>query len=245
MGYLIIAAIIVFILRLPSVRGFFGELAIRIWLKFLDKKRYKVLNNIIIPSEDGSTAQIDHIVVSVYGIFVIETKNYKGWIFGSEKSRQWTQVLYKTKNQFYNPILQNKGHVEALKNLLSEYPFITYIPVVVFTSKASLKRLDVTSHVVYSFGLYKTIRSYTDIIISETDLEKIVQIILSANSKRKTARREHISRIKSNKIKYEKAKMGICPWCGGRLTERTGKYGKFKGCSNFPGCRFVLKGSKK
>ena len=226
MGYLIIAAIIVFILRLPSVRGFFGELAIRIWLKFLDKKRYKVLNNIIIPSEDGSTAQIDHIVVSVYGIFVIETKNYKGWIFGSEKSRQWTQVLYKTKNQFYNPILQNKGHVEALKNLLSEYPFITYIPVVVFTSKASLKRLDVTSHVVYSFGLYKTI-GYTDIIISETDL-KNRKIILSANSTKLPG--ENISRIKVTRLNM-KAKC-ICPG-GGRLTERTGSMVSLKG-ANIP-----------
>lgn len=91
---ILILAIVAFILNLPSVKGYFGELTIRILLKLLDKDKYKVINNVIIPSVDGKTAQIDHIVVSVYGIFVIETKNYNGWIFGSENSQNWTQIIY-------------------------------------------------------------------------------------------------------------------------------------------------------
>lgn len=114
MYYLIVLAIIAVILNLPSVKGFFGEISIRILLKFLNKDKYLIINDVLIPTNNGTTAQIDHIVVSIYGIFVIETKNYNGWIFGSENSKNWTQVIYKTKNHFYNPIMQNKGHIKAL-----------------------------------------------------------------------------------------------------------------------------------
>jgi len=238
---ILILAIVAFILNLPSVKGYFGELTIRILLKLLDKDKYKVINNVIIPSIDGKTAQIDHIVVSVYGIFVIETKNYNGWIFGSENSQNWTQIIYKTKNQFYNPILQNKGHVKALQNLLTDYQHVKYIPIVVFTSKANFKKLNVTSHVVYSLGLLRTIKKYKEENISYGDLEKISQVILSANSNNKAVRKEHIERIQENKLNKKKADNGECPWCGGRLVERQGKYGKFIGCNNFPKCRFVLK----
>ena len=80
--------------------------------------------------------QIDHVVVSIYGIFVIETKNYSGWIFGDENSQYWAQVIYKTKNRFYNPILQNRGHIKALQGLLQDYSHIRYIPIVVFYIKS-------------------------------------------------------------------------------------------------------------
>lgn len=119
MYYLIAIAIAGFILNLPTVKGFFGEFFIRVILKFLDKEKYIVINDVLIPTKDGKTAQIDHVVISKYGIFVIETKNYSGWILSNENSRNWTHVIYKTKNQFYNPILQNKGHVKALQDLLA------------------------------------------------------------------------------------------------------------------------------
>lgn len=241
MYYLIVLAIIAVILNLPSVKGFFGEISIRILLKFLNKDKYLIINDVLIPTNNGTTAQIDHIVVSIYGIFVIETKNYNGWIFGSENSKNWTQVIYKTKNHFYNPIMQNKGHIKALQDLLTDFSNIKYISIVVFTIKADLKKLDVTSHVVYSLGLLNTIKMYTEEIILHSDLDRIYQIILSANNDDKVARREHVERINDKKNKVE---IGKCPWCGGTLVERQGKYGKFTGCSNYPRCRFVLKEKK-
>jgi len=236
--YLIALAVIALILNLPIVKGYFGEITIRILLKFLNKEKYLVINDVMIPTKGGQTAQIDHIVVSTYGIFVIETKNYKGWIIGSENSKNWTQVIYKTKNQFLNPILQNKGHVKALQNLLSEYPDIKFVPIVVFTLKADFKKLDVTSHVVYSMGLLKTIKTYTEEVISSLDLNNIFQTIVNSNNDDKVARKEHAERIQENKLKPESNK---CPRCGGELIERQGRYGKFIGCSNFPKCRFILK----
>lgn len=239
MYYLIALAMIAIILKLPSVKGYFGEIIIRILLKFLDKDKYLVINDVMIPNSDGNTAQIDHIVVSTYGIFVIETKNYNGWIFGSENSINWTQVIYKTKNKFYNPILQNKGHIKALKDILIDYPSIKFIPIVVFTLNADFKKLDVTSPVVYSIRLLKTIKMYTEENILSSDINEIYKTIVNANSDDKVVRKEHIQRIYENKNKVDSKK---CPWCGSELVERQGKYGKFTGCSNYPKCRYVLKG---
>ncbi|NLC44864.1 MAG: NERD domain-containing protein [Clostridiales bacterium] len=241
--YILLLALVViaFIFSLPSVKGYFGELSIRIWLSFLDKRKYKIINDVMIPSGEDKTAQIDHIVISVYGIFVIETKNYKGWIYGNETSKNWTQVIYKTKNQFYNPILQNKGHVKALKILLSEYPNIKYIPIVVFTSKADFKKLNVSSHVIYSLWLNRTIKKYTEEYIDSGDIESISNLIINANNKDKSARMEHVSRIQVNKENYARAAGSECPWCGELLVERQGKYGKFTGCENYPKCKFVSK----
>ncbi|HOJ10974.1 MAG TPA: NERD domain-containing protein [Clostridiales bacterium] len=240
----IVIVIVIFITKLPSVKGNLGEISIRIWLKFLNKDKYKVINNVMIPSGNGKPAQIDHIIVSVHGTFVIETKNYKGWIFGSENSPNWTQVIYESKNQFYNPILQNEGHVKALKNLLCDYPFIRYIPIVVFTSKAHFKKLDVTSHVIYSTELFRIIKNYTGQNISYDDAEKISKAILAANKDDEVTRKEHIARIQRNKFNRMKSNNGECPWCGKALVNRQGKYGRYTGCSNFPKCRFIMKGKR-
>lgn len=237
MHYLVVIVIIAFILNLPSVKGFFGELGIKVILKSLDKEKYIVINDVLISTKDGKTSQIDHVIISVYGIFVIETKNYKGWIFGSENSKNWTQVIYKTKNQFYNPIIQNKGHVKVLQDLLCNYPNIKFIPVVVFTLNSVLKKLDVTSHVVYSVRLLNLIKIYNEINLSRVDIENIQQIIQNSNNKDIVARKEHVERIKEN---IYKAKVGNCPWCGGKLVERHGKYGLFIGCSNYPRCKYNL-----
>jgi len=70
-----------------------------------------------VPANDLAT-QVDMLVISVYGIFVVEIKNYSGWIFGDEKSKNWTQVVYSKKNQFQNPLRQNYKHVKAFAEYL-------------------------------------------------------------------------------------------------------------------------------
>ncbi len=91
---------------MSSFKGFVGESVINIatWLK-LDKNIYHRLNNITLPLDNGGSTQIDHVIVSRYGIFVIETKNYKGWIYGNEKQKQWTQAFANgSKYKFQNPL---------------------------------------------------------------------------------------------------------------------------------------------
>lgn len=187
------------------------------------------------------TTQIDHIVVSNYGIFVIETKNYKGWIIGNEFDDYWTQIIFKRKEKLYNPIKQNFGHIQALKSVLNEFGDVNYISIVAFTTKADLK-VTANTDVVYTVNLLKTIRKYCNEIISDSVKEQIYNKLLSLNIDNKENRKEHIHAIRNNLAeKYKKVSDNICPECGGKLVLRNGKYGQFKGCSNYPKCRFTLK----
>ena len=103
----------------PALKGKYGERMVKKSLEKLDSKEYHIFHDLYIPTKKG-TSQIDHVVVSSKGIFVLETKNYTGWIFGSENSQNWTQVIYKRKEKFYNPIWQNFGHIQALKEYFGE-----------------------------------------------------------------------------------------------------------------------------
>jgi Nuclease-related domain len=99
---------------------------------------YHLLNHVTLRVEDGTT-QIDHVLVSRFGIFVIETKDYKGWIFAGPHDRYWTQVLYRAKFRFQNPLRQNHRHVRAIQQLLDFLPPDVVRPVVVFTGDAEFK----------------------------------------------------------------------------------------------------------
>ena len=104
----------------------------------LTSQNYYLMNNITLPINDGTT-QIDHILVSTKGIFVIETKNYSGWIFGDEHTRQWSQVLYKIKNKFQNPIHQNYLHIQVVRQLLEYIPKEQIHSIVVFVGNGIFK----------------------------------------------------------------------------------------------------------
>src|SRR5262245_65100442 len=82
----------------------------------------------------GQSVQIDHVVVTDTGVFVIETKHYSGWIFGHPNDSHWTQVIYKKKSRFQNPLRQNYGHVKAVQSLFN-LPDAAFFPIVVFTGK--------------------------------------------------------------------------------------------------------------
>ena len=126
------------LLQNPKVKGRIGERAVRSVIgKDLDEETYIEFHDLIIPSRSGTT-QIDHIYVSVFGIFVIETKNYTGWIFGSEKQSKWTQVVYKQKHYFQNPLRQNYAHIKALSELL-KLPEEKFHSMVVFLGDCELK----------------------------------------------------------------------------------------------------------
>lgn len=126
------------LLQNPKVKGRIGERTVRSVIgKDLDEETYIEFHDLIIPSRSGTT-QIDHVYVSVFGIFVIETKNYTGWIFGSEKQSKWTQVVYKQKHYFQNPLRQNYAHIKALSELL-QLPEEKFHSMVVFLGDCELK----------------------------------------------------------------------------------------------------------
>jgi hypothetical protein len=99
---------------------------------------YHLLNHVTLRLGDGTT-QIDHILVSRFGLFVIETKGHRGWIYGSPDDRYWTQVFYRAKFRFQNPLRQNYKHTRAIQELLDFLPDGAIRPAVVFTGDATFK----------------------------------------------------------------------------------------------------------
>ncbi len=119
----------------PLCKGWFGEKTVAIILSTLPQKQYQVINNVMLRKKSGKTTQIDHVVISPYGIFVLETKNYRGYITGSEQGEKWTQ---NKKYSIYNPLKQNYGHMKTLAELL-ELPEEIFVPIVVFSVEANVK----------------------------------------------------------------------------------------------------------
>lgn len=233
----LIIASILFRIFLPQIKGWFGEKTVAAILATLPSEEYRTINNVILKTEYG-TSQVDHVVVSIYGIFVIETKNYKGWITGTENSYQWTKNMYGKKYPFRNPIKQNYGHVKALEQMLG-LPYEVFIPIVVFSIRANLK-INTISPVVYMPHLAKEIHRFTDIKFRREDLGIIVSKISGANIDSKENRKKHVQDIRTTMERERQiASVGICPRCGGILKVRKGKYGMFMGCGNYPKCRYT------
>ena len=196
------------------------------------KVEHRQINNLTIVDDKGKSHQIDHIEIRQNGIFCIETKNYKGWIFGSENQEKWTQSLYNgEKYQFYNPLKQNKSHIYHLSQLLEKKYRINSV-VVMANNNADKIECDNVINLEDLSNYLSTYYDGTNYTIEEMD--SIFNDILEVSSK--VSRREHIKSIKQTQ---NGIKNGICPRCGGTLVERTGKYGNFFGCSNYPKCTFI------
>jgi hypothetical protein len=143
-----------------------GEVQIRrLLLKYCDNRDAHILNNVTLRLEDGSTTQIDHILVSTKGIFVVETKHYWGWIFANPKSKFWTQVTYCGKFRFQNPMYQNYKHVKAVQNLF-EFLAPEHIHSIVVFSGEAIFKTPKPDNVCYKTELIHTIERYSDAVLS-------------------------------------------------------------------------------
>ncbi len=239
---LVIALALFKVFLLPKLKGKAGEKRVSNVLNKLPKEKYITLNDLIIKDEKGSH-QIDHLVVSVYGIFVIETKNYTGIIYGNEYDDYWTQNIYGNRSKFKNPIHQNYGHLKAVENILKDKFEIPLFSIVAFSPKCRLNVKATKSPVLYIGEIKSYIQSVSlEEKISVKEMKNIISVLESAKSSGSQAKKEQISEAKQKKLETEqKISLGICPRCGGNLVERNGKYEPFVGCSNFPKCRFILK----
>ncbi len=217
------------------LKGWFGEKQTQLgmWLKLGDE--YTKFHDLIIPTSNGST-QIDHLLISQFGIFVIETKNINGWIFGNEKSKQWTQSLYGKKYKFQNPLHQNYRHTKALaKYLNTDHDNIH--SVVFFIGDNSELKTDLPKNVM-THGLSSYIKSFRNNVYSASELKVFEQQIIKLQENGITSK-EHVANLKE---RYSND--SICPKCGGELKRRKAKRGHtagsyFLGCSNFPRCRYT------
>lgn len=239
--FLFIMLILAAIVKSPRVKGFFGEVGVRLALKGLNKEEFHVLHNLTL-SDGQKTSQIDHIVIGKNGVFVIETKNYKGWIFGSERNATWTQTIYKSKKRFPNPIRQNFGHLKMVEHHFPGYQH-PLISIINFTSNGTLKNIEVHStgiHVLHTSDLIRTIHSYKDTLLTCEAAAAYAKHLEKQNIKDAKIKKHHIQTIKETQQKKKaQVNASICPKCGNALVTRNGKHGQFTGCSAFPKCRFT------
>ena len=181
-----------------TFKGFLGETVINVamWLK-LEKDVYHRLNGITLPRANGGSTQIDHIIVSVYGIFVIETKNYKGWIYGSEKQKQWTQAFpNRSKFKFQNPLRQNYLHIRTLADLLG-LELSYFHSMIAFIGECELKTRDELPEHVLTGGMVSYVKKKQDEILTEDEVKSIVEQINSNRfSKSWRTNREHKAYLK-------------------------------------------------
>lgn len=179
-------------------KGTLGERKVANILSMLPSE-YKVINDILIKNGNIS-AQIDHVVVSPYGVFVIETKNYTGDITGDERAKYWLQYIGRhTINEVYNPIWQNNKHIKTLRYTLSDFPNIKYHSIIVFTPRATLKHINAKTPVIYSHELLKYIKTFNTPVLSEEQVLNIYNTLMQAHITDKHARKEHIRYVREVK----------------------------------------------
>jgi len=164
----------------------------------------KIFSNVYIPREDGTTTEIDLIMLNKSGIYVFESKNYSGWIFGDEKNKNWTQSLNgRTKNKFYNPVWQNKAHISALTKLLRDIDSNYFYSYIVFSELCELKKVSVTSsnvHIVKRNALLSKLKK--DIngrknVLSDSQITRIYEVLKKHSLADKAVKEKHIQNIKS------------------------------------------------
>jgi len=239
--YFIPLLILIVIFKSPWFKGYIGEVIVNFTINIrLDKDDYHLIKNVTLPTEDGTT-QIDHILVSSKGIFVLETKNMKGWIFGSEKQRHWTQKIFKHTSKFQNPLHQNYKHTKTLSSCL-DIPDSKIFSVIVFVGDSEFKT-EMPENVTYAGGFIRYINSKQETILSATEIRLAIQKIETGRLKPSIkTHREHAQHVKD--IKVQKAFGKSCPKCGSTMVHRVSKKGanagnKFWGCSQFPKCRAI------
>jgi len=239
--YLIPLFLLLIFFKTPFAKGIFGEFLVNFAVNIrLDKSKYHLLKNITLPTEDGTT-QIDHIVVSQFGVFVIETKNMKGWIFGNEHQKTWTQKIYKHTTKFQNPLHQNYKHIRTLQSLLG-IEGDKIFSIITFVGDSTFKT-PMPPNVTYGGSFIGYIESKKQKILSKEEVENIIAMISSEQlTKSRQTNKAHKQHVKS--IIQKKANQNLCPRCGSELVLRVAKRGansgnEFYGCSGYPRCRYI------
>lgn len=220
-------------------KGKVGEIFFSLMSKWHLPKEYIIYNNIVVKMKKGTT-QIDQIVFSKHGIFVVEIKTFKGWIYGGEYQREWTQVFNKnSKFKFKNPIHQNWLHIKALKETLKyKIKDEAFKSVILFSGEVKLKS-DFPDYVVKGLNYIDYIKSFKDEILTEIEMNYIVEMM----KEHQGASKDHKKYIK--KLKDERSSKTestpFCPVCGKTMKLRKSKKGQdFWGCSDFPKCKKTL-----
>jgi len=197
LAVIIIFVFFVFISSLLPSKGDMGELYVnRALKKHLDNDVYYLIEDVTFPYKEGTT-QIDHILISKYGVFIIETKNYTGWIFGGINQKQWTQKIYRETYRFQNPIHQNYKHMKVMEEFLGIDKSALY-SIIVFAGDAEFKT-SLPENVVYLSELIPYIEEKRELKLSEKQVSDyyfgINMFMLERGGKTKTEHNSHVQEI--------------------------------------------------
>lgn len=201
---------------------------------FLDKSVYFPLNNLTLPTANGTT-QIDHVVVSKYGIFVVEAKNIDGWIFGDERSPHWSVVKPGRKFRMQNPLHQNYRHVKVVSDFLGLDESQLH-SMVMFWGECEFKTEMPRNVMLKGYATY--IKSFDKVLFTDEEVRTVLEALRTgALPKTWATRRVHLESLQARH-----ASTTTCPKCASPLILRTAKAGtnagsKFYGCSTYPKCR--------
>ncbi|WP_421386117.1 NERD domain-containing protein [Aeromonas veronii] len=267
--YLLPLLLIATLIKTPRFKGMVGEVFINLGIRlFLDQREYHLLKDVTLPTPQGTT-QIDHVIISRFGLFVIETKNIKGWIFGNPAHKSWTQQLYRRKHTFQNPLRQNYLHLMTLKSLLGLADHQLH-SVIYFIGDCTFKTPMPAN--VMNRGLIRYIKSKTTQVLTPAEVTRVIDTIqrgrLAANWQ---THKQHVAQLKARHTEVPRPPLSVaampvvnqvvnaaptitesltqanplCPRCGNPMVLRTAKRGdnrgnQFWGCSGYPKCRFIV-----
>ncbi len=221
-----------------------GEAAVTDKITSLIKRNsaYSLFDNIILKTPDGTT-QIDHLIISPYGIFVIETKNLSGWIFGDAHQKKWTQSFkrgrwqfHKNTFQFQNPIHQNYKHVKAVESFLKVNPKSIF-SIVVFVGNCRFMT-DMPHNVMGLHDLIPYVEAHAEKIINDEQVSEHFRTLADYVNNTLITFDDHMRNLEQNMVHP------TCPKCGIPLVLRTARKGpdkgsEFWGCKNYPSCRIT------
>lgn len=220
------------------IKGWLGELfgAFAHWA-CLDRSVYKPLNNVTLQTANGTT-QIDHILVSRHGIFVIETKNVDGWIFGDAHSAQWTVVKHGRKFRMQNPLHQNFRHVRAVVDFLG-VDEDKVRSVVMFWGECEFKTSLPENVLARGYSAY--IQGFQEQVFTDTEVQALLDGLRAGAMPQSWAtRRRHLASLAARH-----SSTTCCAKCSSPLVLRTVRKGaqagrRFYGCSTYPKCRYTV-----
>ncbi|MBA2072810.1 nuclease-related domain-containing protein [Aeromonas veronii] len=266
--YLLPLLLLASLIKTPRFKGMVGEAFINLGIRlFLDRQEYHLLKDVTLPTPQGTT-QIDHVIVSRFGLFVIETKNIKGWIFGNPAHKSWTQQLYRRRHTFQNPLRQNYLHLMTLKSLLGLADHQLH-SIIYFIGDCTFKTPMPDN--VMNRGLIRYIKSKTTQVLTSAEVTRVIDTIqrgrLAANWQ---THKQHVAQLKARHSQVPRPRLSVatmpvvnqvvnaaptitesltqanplCPRCGNPMVLRTAKRGdnrgnQFWGCSGYPKCREI------
>ena len=183
--------------------------------------------------------EIDLIMVHEKGIFVFESKNYSGYIFGKANEQNWVQKMENgSKHVFYNPIKQNNTHIIALANYLS-LPISAFTSYIIFSERCELTKVPKNAKQVVILQRNKMLKNIRKelkerkVIYTKEQIKQFERKLKPLTNVSNKVKKQHIEDIKQ---KYE---TNVCPFCGKKLIKRAGKYGEFMGCTGYPKCKYT------